>query len=87
MGWSKRALSLLEYEVKLDRNKYKVKEPVCLKDLGIVVSTAMAIGIPLPVSTTANHVLKMAQSRGPGHLHPAALINPYEEFSQFEGYG
>jgi len=60
---------------------------IIIKDSGIVVSTARAFGIPLPVFTTANHLLKMAQSRGLGHLHPAALINPYEEFGQFEGHG
>ncbi len=93
------------YKVKLDCNKYNVKELVYLnreiikrdfkaegnidiliKDSGIVVNTAMALGIPLPVSTTANHILKMAQSRGLGQLHPAALIKLYEEFSQVEGH-
>lgn len=56
---------------------------ILVKDSGIVVSTAMELGIPLPVSTTANHILKMAQSRGLGQLHPAALVKLYEEFGQF----
>ena len=53
-------------------------------DSEIVVNTAMGLGIPLPLATTANHLLKMAQSRGLGQLHGAALIKLYEEFSQIE---
>lgn len=57
---------------------------ILIKDSGIVVNTAMALGIPLPVSTAANQILKTAGSRGLSQLHPAALINLYEEFGQFE---
>jgi len=57
---------------------------ILVKDTGIIVNTATELGIPLPVSIAAYHIFRMAQSRGLGKLHPAALIKLYEHFAQLD---
>jgi 2-hydroxymethylglutarate dehydrogenase len=62
------------------------KIDIWVKDSGIVMRTAMDLGIPLPAASVAQQLFKIAQNRGLGQLHSASLIKLYEEFGQVLGY-
>lgn len=51
------------------------------KDLGLVLDSAKAMGMPVPVTAAAHQVVMMAVANGLGKVDDAALVKVYEEFT------
>jgi L-threonate 2-dehydrogenase len=54
---------------------------IWVKDLGIVLETAKALRLPLPMAAAAYQVVMMAAAQGLGAIDDAGIVRVYERFS------
>jgi len=54
---------------------------IWVKDLGLVLDSAKALKMPLPVAAAAYQVVMMAAAQGLGAIDDAGLVKVYESFT------
>ncbi len=54
---------------------------IWVKDLGLVLDSAKALKMPLPIAAAAYQVVMMAAAQGLGPLDDAAFVKVYESFT------
>ncbi len=54
------------------------------KDLGLAISTAQSLSVPLPIGTLAQQIFEIAKARGQGREDISSVVKFYEELAHTE---